>query len=1096
MRSVLAYALLVIAVAASPAHSQSDSELNALNKRVIELHGAGKYGEAIPLAERYAEAMKTRGPDGPAYAAALNNLATLLQATNRLTEAEPLMRRALAIDEKSFGPEHPNVAIRLNNLAQLLQATNRLAEAEPLMRRALAIDEKSFGPEHPNVARDLNNLAQLLQDTNRLAEAEPLMRRALAIDEKSFGPEHPNVARDLNNLAQLLQDTNRLAEAEPLMRHALAIDEKSFGPGHPNVARDLNNLAQLLQDTNRLAEAEPLMRRALAIDEESFGPEHPNVATRLNNLTALLATNRPSEAEPLMRRALAIDEKSVGPEHPKMATRINNLAQLLQATNRLAEAEPLMRRALAIDEKSFGPEHPNVAIRLNNLAVLLKATNRPSEAEPLMRRALAINEKSFGPEHPNVAIRLNNLAVLLQATNRLAEAEPLMRRALAIYEKSLGAEHPNVVIGLNNLAVLRAELRDWAQAASLHRRAKPAMTATQTGEQGGDRSDPTRATLMANTWGLRAAARAVHRADADSAEAREEGFEFAQWALQTGAADALAQMALRFAKGAGPLARLVRQRQDLIARRQDADRRLLAAVGAADAKATVAIRAAIAGLDHEIAAIDRRLAVEFNEYAALSNPKPLSIAATRALLKPDEALVLFLDVHQFGKLPEESLAWVLTKDQVRWRSIPLGTRALSDRVAALRCGLDASSWADVAGWPDTSALDKQRIAEQNARRARCKQLLGLDASSREWPPFDLVKAHELYQALLLPVADLTHGKHLIIVPSGPLTSLPFHVLITQPPNAALTGMRRYQRAAWLTLQQPVTVLPSVSSLQALRRLGPSQAREPYVAFGNPLLLGASGADKRAWDKQRCPRTTSVSVAEAKGIARRGVSLRAIDLAELRAQEPLPETADELCAVAAALGALPRESDTVWLGERATERNLKVLSREGNLARYKVLHFATHGLLAGESEAILKARAEPALILTPPGVGATAAQLEEDDGLLAASEVAQLDLDADWIVLSACNTAAGEKGDAEALSGLARAFFYAKARALLVSHWYVNSDAAVKLTTRSFAELSANPAIGRAEAFRRSMAELIIKGAPHEAHPANWAPFVLVGEGSR
>ena len=105
-----------------------------------------------------------------------------------------------------------------------------MREAEPLMRRALAIDEKSFGPDHPDVARDLNNLAQLLQATNRLAEAEPLMRRALAIDEKSFGPDHPDVAIDLNNLAQLLQATNRLAEAEPLMRRALAIDEKASAP--------------------------------------------------------------------------------------------------------------------------------------------------------------------------------------------------------------------------------------------------------------------------------------------------------------------------------------------------------------------------------------------------------------------------------------------------------------------------------------------------------------------------------------------------------------------------------------------------------------------------------------------------------------------------------------------------------------------------------------------------------------------------------------------------------------------------------------------------------------------------------------------------
>ena len=385
--------------------------------------------------------------------------------------------------------------------------------------------------------------------------------------------------------------------------------------------------------------------------------------------------------------------------------------------------------------------------------------------------------------------------------------------------------------------------------------------------------------------------------------------------------------------------------------------------------------------------------------------------------------------------------------------------------------------------------------EQKARRELCKQLLGLEVSAHDWPPFDPARAHELYQALLAPFAEVTEGKHLIIVPSGALTSLPFHVLVTEKPDAALTGMAAYRQAAWLALRQPVTVLPSVGSLQALRELGPSQAAEPYIAFGNPLLLGPSGNDRRAWGKQRCLQEAAPPRAAENGGRRPGgIVLRAIDLAELRRQIPLPEAADELCAVAASLGAMTNQSDTVWLGERATERNLKALSREGKLARYKVLHFATHGLLSGESAAILNAKAEPTLILTPPKDGTTAAELEEDDGSLTASEVAQLELDADWVVLSACNTAAGEKGDAEALSGLARAFFYAKARALLVSHWSVSSDAAVKLTTQAFAELKSNPLIGRAEALRRSMVALIKSGKPYEAHPAVWGPFALVGEG--
>jgi len=374
----------------------------------------------------------------------LGGLSLLLNTKSLYAQAEPLMRRALQIDEASYGPDHHSVARALNNLASLLQDTNRLAEAEPLMARVVTIFESAYGQNHPNVAVALNNLASLLQATNRLAEAEPLMRLALQIDEASFGPDHPKVAIRLNNLAQLLKATNRLADAEPLMRRALQIDEASFGPDHPNVAIRLSNIAQLLKATNRLAEAEPLMTRVVTIFEATYGLNHPNVAAALNNLAQLFkATNRLAEAEPLMRRALQIDEASFGQDHPKVAIRLNNFAMLLQATNRLAEAEPLMRRALQIDEASFGPDHPKVATRLNNLASLLQVTNRLEEAEPLMRRALQIDEASFGPDHPNVARTLNNLATLLKDTNRKAEAEPLMRRAVGIQVRSLGLEHPN-----------------------------------------------------------------------------------------------------------------------------------------------------------------------------------------------------------------------------------------------------------------------------------------------------------------------------------------------------------------------------------------------------------------------------------------------------------------------------------------------------------------------------------------------------------------------------------------------------------------------------------------------------------------------------
>ena len=425
-----------------------------------------------PEAEKHLRAGESlAGTDGE-RAAALNNLATLLQATNRAKEAEPLIRQALALDEKSYGKDDPRVAIRLSNLASLLQETNRMAEAEPLLRRALAINEASYGNQHPRMSLVLNNLALLLETTNRPAEAEPLLRRALAMDEAKFGPNDPNVALRLHNLAHLLQETNRMAEAEPLLRRALAINEAVYGRRHPSVAQGLNNLAELLEATNRMKEAESMMKEAIAIDEACYGKDHPQVAIGLNNLGSLFqATDRLAEAEPLMRRALQIQETSYGKDHPNVAVCLNNLAQVLEATDRLPEAESLTRRALAIHEASYGKNHPAVAISLNNLSAMLRETDRLAEAEPLMKRVVEILQTSQGENHPELATALTNLGLLYQATNRPGEAEPLMRRALAIDEASYGKDHPDVAVDLTNLASLLQTTNRLEEAEALARRA-------------------------------------------------------------------------------------------------------------------------------------------------------------------------------------------------------------------------------------------------------------------------------------------------------------------------------------------------------------------------------------------------------------------------------------------------------------------------------------------------------------------------------------------------------------------------------------------------------------------------------------------------
>jgi hypothetical protein len=586
-----------------------------------------------------------------------------------------------------------------------------------------------------------------------------------------------------------------------------------------------------------------------------------------------------------------------------------------------------------------------------------------------------------------------------------AQAYDLYLRALAIGERAFGPEHPGLIAFLNNLGVVFFDDRDWAQAVEyLQRSASIAIKRTQR-QASMSVGQPLTSRVTTDTsrarFALLSLTRALYqlsRVDGNrSVEQAQQAFQAAQWALETEAAASLAQMAARQSKGEDAIAKLVRERQDLAAEWQTHDKALLTAVSRApdkrDIEAEKAVRARLVAIDRRIAEIDGGIANDFADYAALSNPAALDIATTRQQLRANEALVLLLDTPELGQLPGETFVWVVTTSQARLTRVPMGTQALTDRVAALRCGLDQASW-------------------ENDGVKRCGTLLNSaftaeDAQTGKPLPFDLGQAHELYRALFSQIEDLIEGKDLLVVPSGPLTSLPFQVLVTEKPASA-----DYRDAAWLVRRHAITILPSVSGLRGLRQFAkPSQATQPFIGFGNPLLLGPNGNDRRAWERQACtPSSGAVQIATRRVRSALPKFFRSGGLAnveEVRAQYPLPETSDELCAVAQSSGA---GESAVYLGLKASEANIKVLSTRGILAQARVVHFATHGLLAGETEMLAAARAEPALILTPPEKAT-----EDDDGLLTASEIALLKLDADWVVLSACNTAAGDKPGAKSLN---------------------------------------------------------------------------------
>lgn len=428
-----------------------------------------------------------------------------------------------------------------------------------------------------------------------------------------------------------------------------------------------------------------------------------------------------------------------------------------------------------------------------------------------------------------------------------------------------------------------------------------------------------------------------------------------------------------------------------------------------------------------------------------------------ALLGPDEALILLTQTAgNLPGIPQTDMVMVVTREEVAWAPISFGASELSDAIALLHRGLRTGS-----------------------------MTRGMDEGSADAATYPLKVAHDLYNGLFgsAEVAALLQSKHFwLIAPQGKeLISLPYSaLLISSPPSQTSDVSPEVLRdLKWLGLERAISIVPSISALRAQRR--PQGVRRPgtrpFFGIGNPDLPGVAPVRRR---RAFNPLTDAFDFDNREGV-----------VATVSQMPKLPFTAGEIRRLASHLKG---SSDSYLLGADATEREFRRRYAAGDVANADVLAFATHGLIGGGRDAVID---EPSLVLTPPLLRRDDKASTDNDGLLTQSEISSMPISARWVILSACNTAAGGSPNAPALSGLARAFLYAGAQSLLVSYWPVQDESAAELTTLAV-ELNqqGQPA---AEALRLSMRKLWqdktrdrSRTQPSNANPTVWAPFMLIG----
>ncbi|WP_374362952.1 tetratricopeptide repeat protein [Cloacibacterium sp.] len=357
------------------------------------------------------------------------------------------------LQEIKYGTNDQKYLNSLNNLAYLYNIDGKYEEAEILYLKVLEIRKITLGEKHQDYALSLSNLAELYDDEGKYSIAEPLHIKSLEIRKEIFGEKSSEYLISLNNLANCYNLQGKYLGAEPLFEKVLKIRKETIGEDNLDFTISLNNLAVLYGNQGKYSQAEPLYIQALEIRKKLLGEQHPDYAISLNNLANLYdKKGQYSKAKPLYVEATEIRKEILGKKHPEYADSLNNLAGLYQEQGNYSEAEELYKEVLEIRKDVLGEKHPDYATSLDILAGLYRDQEKYADAEPLFLKALEIRKEILGVKNPDYAISINNLALMYELQDKHSKAEPLFLKSLEIRKEILGENHPDYISNLFELA--------------------------------------------------------------------------------------------------------------------------------------------------------------------------------------------------------------------------------------------------------------------------------------------------------------------------------------------------------------------------------------------------------------------------------------------------------------------------------------------------------------------------------------------------------------------------------------------------------------------------------------------------------------------